>query len=135
MRGREGDTCMTLLRIYHNHILMHMGLGGKMTPGEAAGISIPDRNRWTAPTGMPGCLPYGPAGTTGIGEQAYSYSSRTGRCPPQPHRQARTPCRSGVPVTGGKSLLGRIPAADTLTGRGYVAWIENTRIQERTPYM
>ena len=47
MRGREGDTCMTLLRIYYNHILPHMGLGGDTTPGEAAGISIPDRNRWT----------------------------------------------------------------------------------------
>ena len=47
MHGREGDTCMMLLRIYYNHILPHIGPGGKMTPGEAAGISIPDRNRWT----------------------------------------------------------------------------------------
>ena len=38
MRGREGDTCMTLLRVYYNHIRSHMGLGSGTTPGMAAGI-------------------------------------------------------------------------------------------------
>ena len=47
MRGREGDTCMTLLRVYYNHIRSHMGLGGGTTPGMAAGIRIPDQDRWT----------------------------------------------------------------------------------------
>ena len=37
---------MALLRVCHNHVRPHMGLGGNMTPGEAAGISIPDRNKW-----------------------------------------------------------------------------------------
>ena len=46
MCGREGDTHMALLlRVCHNHVRPHIGLGGNMTPGEAAGISIPDRNR------------------------------------------------------------------------------------------
>ena len=43
----EYSTLLTGLRIYHNHVRLHLGLDGK-TPGEVAGIHIEGSNKWKA---------------------------------------------------------------------------------------
>ena len=42
---KEDSAILTGLRLYHNHVRPHLGLGGK-TPGEAAGIHIEGNNKW-----------------------------------------------------------------------------------------
>ena len=136
MRGREGDTCMALLRVCHNYVRPHMGLGGNMTPSEAAGISIPDRNKWAVLIQN--------ARPSAIRADRNSRHRRTDRIPtgvpyrqmpPQRTGKHATLFRTGCVGSGREKPANRIPAADTITRGRYAAWIENTRIQERTPRM
>ena len=42
---KDDSSYLTDLRLYHNHVRLHLGLSDGQTPGEAAGIKIEGANK------------------------------------------------------------------------------------------
>ena len=42
---KDDSSYLTDLRLYHNHVRLHLGLSDGQTPGEAAGIRIEGRTK------------------------------------------------------------------------------------------